>query len=46
VVTNVSVVACELSLGFEKSILNLIGVAILYLALNIGGNRKAWPNLK
>jgi hypothetical protein len=46
VVTNVIVAALGLSFGYGKSILGLVGIAILYLALNIGGDRKAWPRLK
>lgn len=40
-ITNLS-----LGLGIGQSVFGLVGIAILYWVLNMGGERKAWPRLK
>jgi len=40
-VTNISI-----GIGIPQSLVGLIGVLLLYGALNIGGPNKAWPHLK
>ena len=40
--------AINFSIGFSISqiMLGFVGIIILLIALNIGGNRRAWPRLK
>lgn len=40
-ITNLS-----LGLGIGQSLFGLIGIALLYWVLNMGGSNKAWPHLK
>ena len=46
----ISIVALVLNLyagvGMGQSIVGLIGVAILFGVLHIGGDKKAWPQLE
>ncbi len=40
------VVNMSMGLGLFRSLLGLVGIAILYGVLNIGQTNKAWPRLK
>jgi hypothetical protein len=48
IVTSIIAFAINISIGIGvgRALVGLIGVALLYLMLNIGGEKKAWPRLK
>ena len=48
IAASIVALAENLSLGFgvAQSLFGLIGIAILYCLLNMGGDLKAWPRLK